>query len=225
MPPSLKMLQRDARSHDHPVIREVLAAAFADGAVAGWLDPYPSTRCRHTVDHVHDTVQDALDHGIVRVVEADGEVVAAALWRPTPTHTLHAANPTNTPTDAAHPRDDIAHVTHRLRLLQALMLETAPRRPHHYLHYLGVRPDRQNHGIGTHLLTAHHSLLDTMEIPAFAHADDARNHALLTRHGYTDIGGPIALPDGPPIWPMWREPPPLRHTDGAPDARVDGYDD
>jgi GNAT superfamily N-acetyltransferase len=142
----------------------------------------------------------------VRVVEEDREVVAASLWRPTPTHVLHTGG---TPTDTAVGLDSAADVEHRLHVLQALLHEHTPRRAHHYLNFLGVRPDRQNRGIGAHLLTGHHGLLDTMEIPAFLHANDPRNRALYARHGYTDLGHPIELPYGPALWPMWREPTPL----------------
>lgn len=34
----------------------------------------------------------------------------------------------------------------------------------------------------------------------------ARSRHFYRRHGYAERGQPIRLPDGPPMWPMWREP-------------------
>ncbi|HWS91018.1 MAG TPA: hypothetical protein VN255_13560 [Mycobacterium sp.] len=28
----------------------------------------------------------------------------------------------------------------------------------------------------------------------------------LPRHGFDDLGEPVQLPDGPRVWPMWRQP-------------------
>jgi hypothetical protein len=71
---------------------------------------------------------------------------------------------------------------------------------------LGVRPDRQGQGIGSFLLIGHHAYLHVAGIPAYLEANDPRNRNLYLRHGYVDVGPPIVLPTGLPIWPMWRAP-------------------
>ena len=73
--------------------------------------------------------------------------------------------------------------------------------------HLAVRPDRQHQGIGTALLTAHHAALDSQGIPAYLEASDERTRRLYPAHGYVlRPDAPIRLPDGPEMWPMWREP-------------------
>jgi hypothetical protein len=72
-----------------------------------------------------------------------------------------------------------------------------------------VRASRRGLGIGSHLLEAHHILLDADGTPAYLEADDPRNRELWLRHGYTDVGAPVLVPgSGCPIWPMWRHPDP-----------------
>jgi GNAT superfamily N-acetyltransferase len=80
-----------------------------------------------------------------------------------------------------------------------------PMDPHHYLAFLAVHPDEQGHGIGSALLDRHHARLDRAGIPAYLEANDPRNRDLYLRHGYV-CRSEIRLPDGPPLWPMWRAP-------------------
>ncbi|MFV2008563.1 MULTISPECIES: GNAT family N-acetyltransferase [unclassified Micromonospora] len=82
------------------------------------------------------------------------------------------------------------------------------RRPHTYLAYLGVAPDRQRHGMGTALLTHRHTTCDTAGTGIHLVATSHGARRLYQRHGYYDTTPtPIHLPDGgPPLWPMWRQP-------------------
>jgi hypothetical protein len=69
-----------------------------------------------------------------------------------------------------------------------------------------VRPDRQGVGTGTALLRAYHQILDhDAGAPAYLEAADLRTRDVYLRHGYADHGPPIQLPDGPLMYPMWRE--------------------
>src|SRR5262249_12104898 len=93
----------------------------------------------------------------------------------------------------------------RVSELDAALAANHPVDPHHYLSFLAVHPDYQNHGIGSALLNRHHFRLDAAGLPAYLPANDPRNRDLYLRHGYV-CRTEIRLPDGPPIWPMWRAP-------------------
>jgi predicted N-acetyltransferase YhbS len=80
-----------------------------------------------------------------------------------------------------------------------------PLEPHHYLAFLAVRPDLQSRGLGSALLDRHHTRLDAGGVPAYLEANDPRNRDLYLRHGY-QVRSVIELPDGPPVWTMWRSP-------------------
>jgi hypothetical protein len=48
---------------------------------------------------------------------------------------------------------------------------------------------------------------DREGVPAYLEASGARNRDLYLRLGFR-VTGEIRLPDGPSMWPMWREPAP-----------------
>jgi len=74
---------------------------------------------------------------------------------------------------------------------------------------LAVRPDRQGRGTGAALLAAGHAVLDQVPgTPAYLEASSPRALDLYLARGYALLpGAPFHLPgDGPPLWPMWRQP-------------------
>lgn len=194
---TVNLTLREARPRDISAITRVLAASSLDGSVARWLDPDPDTRRMHALAYFGDIVGAAYTTGVVRVAADSGEIVGAALWF------LHPIGEVR-PDDVGEPASGVQR---RLRLLDRLLDERHPRdRAHQHLAYLGVRPDRQNQGIGGALLIGHHAFLHVTGVPAYLEANDERNRELYLRHGYTDVGAPIVLPTGIPIWPMWRPP-------------------
>ena len=80
-----------------------------------------------------------------------------------------------------------------------------PKEPHWYLAILGTEPDTQGHGIGSALM---HPVLDDCDrngVAAYLESSKETNLAFYGRHGFR-VTGELRLPDGPVIWPMWREP-------------------
>jgi hypothetical protein len=67
-----------------------------------------------------------------------------------------------------------------------------------------VLPGHQGRKTGTRLLEEYHRGLDEAGIPAYLEASSTRSRRLYLRHGYQDLGDPIFMPDGPPMFPMWR---------------------
>jgi GNAT superfamily N-acetyltransferase len=97
--------------------------------------------------------------------------------------------------------------TERFQALDAAFADHHPHGvAHHHLALLAVAPDRQRDGIGSALLGQHHAHLDGVGVGAYLEASSPESRALYERHGYRVRGGPFSLPDGPPLWPMWREP-------------------
>ena len=58
-------------------------------------------------------------------------------------------------------------------------------------------------------------LLDAEETPAYLEASSERSCHLYQRLGFRRHGEPFTLPDGPTVYPMWREVPQYRHPDNS----------
>jgi ribosomal protein S18 acetylase RimI-like enzyme len=82
-----------------------------------------------------------------------------------------------------------------------------PRDPHYYLAVLGTDPEAQGQGIGSALMQPVLEMCDRDEIPAYLESSKERNIDFYARHGFR-VTGEIDLPDGPRVWPMWRDPRP-----------------
>lgn len=197
VPGLVSVAVRTASAVHRTAVASMMAAAFAQGPVADWLIPDPTQRLRVygalsrlVFDHAHR-------HGLVHVTDA---YLGAAVWH---THDNAAQatlddGGTGEIVDAAGP--DVAY---RLGVLDAVMADHTPTGAFAYLAYLGVYPTMQSRGVGSQLLRHQHHHLDTIGSAAFLVATSHRSRDLYLRHGYavTDV---FDLPDGPPLWAMWR---------------------
>ncbi len=93
----------------------------------------------------------------------------------------------------------------RLNKLQTLIEREHPKEPHYYLFAIGTRYDAQGKGVGSSLLQSGVNRCDREGMPAYLENSNPRNFPLYKRYGFKVITE-IKLPDGPSLWPMWREP-------------------
>lgn len=171
-----------------------LAAAFFDDPVYSWCFPDVERRHRICQPWFEAVVAAYLRQGHVHTT---ADAVAAAVWLPS----------------GAVEDDDLGDElmtisgrdADRLAVAFELMGTNHPEQPHHYLFLLGTRPERQSQGIGSKLMEPMLALADGEGVPAYLEATSAQNMHLYLRHGF-EVVGEIRLPDGPSLWPMWREP-------------------
>lgn len=187
-----------AGERDLEVLSQVIADAFHDLAVSQWLIPDPDARRAIFPRYFQIPLQHALDAGLVCTTPRRA---AAALWLP-------ATGPTPPPDGYA---GQLAKATgpfldRFLAFDEELARHHLAGALHHHLAILAVRPDQQGQGIGTALLQAHHATFDWQGIAGYLEASDERTRELYLRHGFTDHGEPIELPDGPSMYPLVRIP-------------------
>jgi ribosomal protein S18 acetylase RimI-like enzyme len=86
------------------------------------------------------------------------------------------------------------------------MEERHPHHPSHwYLFILGTEQAAQGQGLGSALLAQVLTRIDADGMPVYLESPSERNLALYGRHGF-EVTSEVAIPGGPRIWPMWREP-------------------
>jgi GNAT superfamily N-acetyltransferase len=196
-----------ATGADTGVLAQVIAEAFFSLPVCEWLIPDQAARRAAFPGYFGLYVEHALASGLAHTTP---DRAAVALWipgtgpgAPPPGHTERLAALTGPYLATFQTFDQILDRHHPAGVF------------HHHLAILAVRPGAQGQGIGTALLRAHHATLDHDGTPAYLEASSQRSRALYQRHGYTDHGQPIHLPEHGPVlmWPMWRpgtQPPPAR---------------
>jgi GNAT superfamily N-acetyltransferase len=185
---------------DRDLLIGILDAAFQSDPVSGWLFPDPEYRRAVHPRLVAALTGLVLNEGWADVTE-DGS--ACALWLSEPAREKGAHAEDDGP---ARLREAIDPDNERVELVGRLTGAAHPSdRAHLYLPLIGVLPDRQGKGLGTALLGPVLDRCDREGLPAYLEASNPGSRGLYERLGFTDRE-PLDLPDGPRVWPMWREP-------------------
>jgi ribosomal protein S18 acetylase RimI-like enzyme len=195
-------LVRKATPADTPRLALALASAFADDPVIAWVFPDKQRRRRILPAFMEFRLRKLAFPHDETWMTADG--AAAAVWFPPPGTAPGAG-------------------LQRLRLVPPLVrflgLRTASvlgglnrmekqhphGPPHWYLFILGTERAAQGRGLGSALLTHMIARMDAHAMPAYLESSTELNVPFYRRHGF-EVTSELALPNGPTIWPMWREP-------------------
>jgi ribosomal protein S18 acetylase RimI-like enzyme len=199
------MAERVVTPQDRDRLSAVLARAFADDPVTRWVyGPIADgarrerqlRRERRFFAWLLDRVT---EHEVSWTTESGQGAAIWALpgrWRETPRQALELCA-------IAAPAVGL-RAARVLRGLAAVE-RSHPDRPHLYLATLGVDPESQGAGVGSALLRRGLELCDREGVPAYLETATERNIDFYARHGFR-VTGQVHLPQGPPVWLMWREP-------------------
>ena len=195
-------LVRRATLADAPRLAQALAAAFQDDPVIAWVFPDEQRRRAVLAAFMEFRLRKlAFPHDQVWMTTGGA---AAAVWLPPPGRWQ-------------------LPLFQRLGLLPALVRFLGLRsasvlgglermearhphdRSHWYLFILGTESAAQGRGLGSALLAHMLARVDADGMPAYLESSSERNLALYGRHGF-EVTSEVAIPGGPRIWPMWREP-------------------
>ena len=190
----MQLLQPTA--DDIPSLAAVLGRAFADDPVTRWCYRRPARWCERFFDW---QLRRLIDQDVTWTTEGrDGAAIWALpdRWREGTGDLLRLARAVF---PGLGPR--IPRVLRGLAKVEA----RHPEERHLYLAVLGVEPALQGQGVGSQLLGPGLALCDTEGLPAYLETATERNVVFYNRHGF-DVTDRIDLPQGPPVWLMWRAP-------------------
>ncbi|MEU2494787.1 GNAT family N-acetyltransferase [Streptomyces sp. NPDC007883] len=190
---------RQAGERDREAVVRLLDEAFMHDPVSSWVFPDEAHRRRVHGVFLGVFLDAALTGGRVDMTE-DG--TAAALWLQVP-----AEAPEEEDDTPARMREIADPDNERAELVGRLTGAVHPQgRAHEYLLLIAVSPERQGEGLGTALLAPALERCDREGVPAYLEASSARSCRLYERLGFSFTDRTVQLPDGPLMWPMWREP-------------------
>ncbi|CAL9440298.1 GNAT family N-acetyltransferase [Streptomyces sp. enrichment culture] len=203
---------RTAGDEDRELVVRLLDEAFQDDPVSGWV--FPGEEYRRTTHHrlMAAFTGIVLAEGRIDVTE-DGS--ACALWMSVPADGHGDGDGGADDDGPAQVRRAVDPGNERVELIGRLTAGVHPSgRAHEYLWMIGVAPARQGEGLGTALIGSALDRCDREGRPAYLEASSERSRRLYERLGFSPAGAPLALPDGPCMWPMWREPRTAGSRDG-----------
>lgn len=189
-----------AGGDDAAELSQVIADAFHDLPQSRWLIPDPDARRQIFPGYFRLLIEQSMASGTFHTT---ADRAGAALWN-------HAS-----PGSMRQPGNYAARLTavtgrwaSRFVMFDAVMDRHYPaRRTYGLLSILAVRPDRQDQGVGSALLRAHHQVLDRGEgTLACLNAAGARSRQFYRRHGYLACGVFYLPEEGPAMYPMARPP-------------------
>jgi GNAT superfamily N-acetyltransferase len=187
-----------ATAADADEVARILAAGFADDPVMSWLFS-PERRAEKLAAFFTFLAREALvSMGATFVLGG-----SCASWAP--------PNPPAWPADrSAHYAEALGPVCtagdfERMQILGDVVDKAHPRQPYWYLGFLATVPEQRGQGLGAHLLEQGLTTVDAARLPAYLESTNPRNVTLYERHGFRATGR-LALPGGPSLIAMWREP-------------------
>ncbi|MFI1962983.1 GNAT family N-acetyltransferase [Streptomyces pathocidini] len=193
---------RRARPEERDAIARLLGEAFMDDPVSRWVFPGEAHRRAVHPRFFGAFLDAALREGWVDVTN---DLSAAALWLP-----VHPAAEGGEVEDGDEVAEAIAAAdpgNERTGIVGRLTAELHPHdRAHYFLPMIAASPAHQGRGLGAALLTAALDRCDREGMPAYLEASNERSKALYERLGFTFLGTTVDLPNGPHMWPMWRDP-------------------
>lgn len=192
---------RQVGKADHHAVSRVLVEAFFDDPVAAWVCPDERLR-RRMLRRFYSAYLAAMQRHewSWAPLGLDG----AALWAPPGRWRISLLDMLSVARAMLGRK-----LLPRLPLVGSGLLKVDRSHPdapdHFFLAMLGVAPSSQGRGLGSALLAPTLALCDREGVPAYLESSKWENVAFYARHGFRQTGE-VALPRGPVIFPMWREP-------------------
>lgn len=180
------------------MVANVASRGFYDDPVMSWVFPDGSMRL--------EQLRVSFGSLAKRFLAREGRVdvlddVCTSMWLP--------PDPPEAPEEEPPPRDSwhlfSAEIAARFTALGAVMEAAHPQEPHWYLGVVATLPEEQGRGLGARIVTPVLEICDRDGLPAYLESSNARNLPFYFRLGFVQTGE-IVVPEGPVLFPMWRQP-------------------
>jgi len=184
---------------ERDALANTFALAFAEDPLFQWMCPDPIPRA----EVLHRFFAPSVELSRLRGhAYATDDLRAGALWSPPEVELYDGPQVAGLAaffTDVVGPRAEL--VSDGLGGLR----DAHPAEPHFYLSVLGTHPDDQGRGRGGTVLAPVLERCDATGTLAYLESSNIRNVPFYERHGFRTVAE-VAMPDGPIIRPMVREP-------------------
>lgn len=189
---------REVERVDVPSAAASLAKAFYDDPVCKYAWPEDAKRPGRSQRFFATSINTLWRR---REVHSDEEFSSVAVWAPPDQWQIPARSLPSVVATSIRTRL-------RVKALAAYLRTDAlhPEEPHWYLEFLGTVPAKQGTGAGSRVLTAGLERADEEGRPVWAWSSNPRNLAFYHRHGFEVLDELPFAADGPPIFPIRREP-------------------
>lgn len=194
---------RPGHKPDVRELSEVLGRAFHADPVMRWVLPDDAARARGLAQMFATmTRHHFLRGGGVEVATAGGGVGGAALWDPPGRwKQTRLEELLMLPAFVRAFGNRIGHGQQVAELLK----DNHPEEPHWYLAIIGSDPSVRGTGLGHALMRSRLDRCDAEYAPAYLESSNPDNVPYYERFGF-EVTGELRVPDGPPLWAMWRQP-------------------
>ena len=184
---------------DRDSLAPVLARAFYDDPLLGWIFPDDATRLRHSAAFFRWDLRRLLPLGATWTTPAhDG----GALWA-TPGRWRESFRELLGLSRVMAPA--LGRRSPTIMRAMTVVEQAHPAEPHLYLGVLGVEPARQGAGVGGALIRPGLLRADGLGVPAYLETAKESNLPFYERHGFTVTREEQLPGGGPRVWFMWRE--------------------
>ena len=186
---------------DAEPLSATLGRAFLDDPVTMHLLPDPKSRAKALPRMFRLLFKLGLPHGGCFVTSG---YEAVTLWRPPDRWHVHVWDYiVNAPELLGVFGASVFNVMSTMDRIEKLH----PKTSHWYLQTIGTDPDKQGKGYGSLIMRQQLAVADAAGVPCYLESSKDTNLPIYKSFGF-EVTGEIKIPDGPTLWPMWREPRP-----------------
>jgi len=183
---------------DRDAVSAMLARAFLDDPVMMFMIPDEKARAAKLPRIFRLLLKLALPHGLCDVSEG---IESATIWKPPGQWHLSLW-------------DYIANGPELLGIFGANAFtvmatmdrieKVHPKKDHFYLQVLGTDPPKQGKGFASRVMRRQLASADAAGLPCYLESSKESNIPVYRSFGF-ELRDEIGIPDGPTLWPMWRD--------------------